>query len=284
VITRRAAGLAVLDGRPVEADALVLPWDDPAAQWGLGIFETIAVHEGRPKHQAAHLIRLRAAADECAVPLPGDAELLRALRNVGAAIPEGHGWTKILVSRSGRWAVFGNATDRSREDAPCAAVILRARRHRLDPLTGTKTLAYAASILGLEEARRKGADEGLWLNDRGHVIGASAANVFVVKGRAVTTPAVSDGARPGVTRERAIAALRAQGVRVAESRVRVLKLRSADEIFLTSSLLGVRAVVRLDGSDVRGGWPGPVTRRLADALAEDEAPTRDVVHDTESRG
>ncbi len=284
MISRRASGLAILDGRPVEGEALVLPWDDPAAQWGLGVFETIAVHEGLPKHPAAHLLRLHAAAEECTVPLPDDAEILRSLQDVAAAIPEGHGWTKVLVSRSGRWAVFGNATDRSGEGAPCAAVVLRGRRHRLDPLTGTKTLAYAASILGLEEARRKGADEGFWLNDRGHLIGASAANVFVVKGRAVTTPAVSDGARPGVTRERAIAALRVQGVRVAESRVRVLKLRSADEIFLTSSLLGVRAVVRLDGSDVRGGRPGPVTRRLADALAHDEAPARDVVHDTESRG
>jgi branched-subunit amino acid aminotransferase/4-amino-4-deoxychorismate lyase len=63
-----------------------------------------------------------------------------------------------------------------------------------------------------------------------------------------------------------------------------LKLRSADEIILTSSLLGVRAVVRLDGIDVRDGRAGPVSRRLAAALAEDEVPARDVVHDTESRG
>jgi len=228
VISRQAWGRAVLDGRPVEAEGLVLAWDDPAAQWGLGVFETLAVRENRARDVEAHLARLRDAAGRCGVPLPETGALERAIGEVAAGIHGGYGWAKILVSRSARFAVFGNASDPSAEGAPCAAVILRMRRHRLDPLSGAKTLAYAASILGLEEARSRGADEGLWLNDRGHVIGACAANVFAVKGRAVTTPMVPDGARPGVTRERVIAALRKEGMRITEAHLRVLALRHAD--------------------------------------------------------
>ena len=43
-------------------------------------------------------------------------------------------------------------------------------------------------------------------------------------------------------------------------------LRHADEVFLTSSVLGVRPVFRIDGRAVRNGAPGPLARRLAEHL------------------
>jgi branched-subunit amino acid aminotransferase/4-amino-4-deoxychorismate lyase len=132
---------------------------------------------------------------------------------------------------------------------------------------GIKSIGFAASVLGLEEARRLGADEGLWLNDRGHVIEACTANIFVARGRAVVTPSLKDGARDGVTRALAIDALRAFGLSVRQSKVRIATLRAAEEIFLTSSLRGVRPVVRVDGRSVRRGEPGPISRRLAERLA-----------------
>jgi branched-chain amino acid aminotransferase len=176
-------------------------------------------------------------------------------------------WLKIVVSRSGVWAVFAGPIDSADSDRPVSAVVLPWRRHRTDPTVGIKSIGYAASILGLEEARRRGADEGLWLNDRGHVMDACTANIFVARGRAVVTPALSDGARDGVTRAHAIVVLREFGLSVRQSKVRIASLTAADEIFLTSSLRGVRPVVRLDGRDVRGGRPGPIARRLAERLA-----------------
>jgi len=85
------------------------------------------------------------------------------------------------------------------------------------------------------------------------------------------TPSLRDGARDGVTRWRAIVALRELGLSVRQSKVRIAILRAADEIFLTSSLRGVRPVVRIDGRNVRGGDPGPITRRLAEQLMASEA-------------
>jgi branched-subunit amino acid aminotransferase/4-amino-4-deoxychorismate lyase len=144
-------------------------------------------------------------------------------------------------------------------------------------------MGHAAFLLGLEEARRRGADEGLWLNDRGHVIEACTGNLFVVRGRAVVTPALSEGARDGVTRSRAIPALRELGLSVRQSKVRIATLRAADEVFLTSSLSGVRPVVRIDARNVRGGDPGPTSRRLAERLIADEM-TRGVVQDGRRQG
>jgi branched-subunit amino acid aminotransferase/4-amino-4-deoxychorismate lyase len=271
VIDRRPEGRAVLCGNVVASDELLLPWSDPAVQWGLGVFETLAVREAAPRHLDDHLRRLSAAAQRLGVPLPPASELVRAVRLVAEGAGGQNRWLKILVSRSGPWAVFAGPSDPNDVGREISAVVLPWRRHRLDPTAGIKSMSYAASILGLEEARRLGADEGLWLNERGHVFQACAGNVFVVRGRAVDTPSLKDGARDGVMRALAIEVLRAFGLSVRQSKIRIATLRAADEVFLTSSLCGVRPVVRIDARSVRGGAAGPVSRRLAGRLLVDDA-------------
>ena len=271
MIDRRPEGRAVLCGTAAEADALPLPWSDPAAQWGLGVFETIAVREASPRHLDDHLRRLGTAARRLDVPLPAATELRRAVLHVAEGATGGPAWLKVVVSRSGQWAVFAGPIDAVSVGCAVSAVVLPWRRHRLDPTVGIKSLAYAASILGLEEARRRGADEGLWLNERGHVFQACTGNVFVVRGRAVVTPSLGDGARDGVMRAYAIETLREFGLSVRQSKVRIATLASASEVFLTSSLGGVRPVVRIDAKNVRTGGPGPISRRLAARLIEHDA-------------
>lgn len=259
----------MIDRRPtVRSSDASLPWSDPATQWGLGIFETIAVRDGEPRFVDEHLARLVSAAAQMSIPMPDRKALEGTLAQLAHKLESGHGWLKLLVSRSGHWTVFGGPSDPAEENRPVSVVLLSGRRHRLDPLAGIKSLASAAMHLGLEEAQRSGADEGIWLNDRGHVMEACTANVFVLKGRRVTTPALSDGALPGITRARAMTALKGMGYTVAEGKVRVDALRDAREVFLTSSLSGVRPVVRLDGRDIGSGRPGSCATRLADKLTK----------------
>ena len=266
MINRSASGRAVLDGVETDPGSISIAWSDPAAQWGLGTFETAAVRGGAPQFLDEHLERWAAAAKRLDIELPSPVLINAASNLVASSVKGGHGWLKLIASRSGRWAAFGGMSDPAEEWKPVTAAILPWRRHRLDPLAGLKATAYSAWILGLEDAQRQGADEGLWLNDRGHLISACLANVFVVRGRAVVTPSISDGARDGVTRARAITALRAAGLTVHQSKVRIVTLRGADEVFLTSSLTGVRAVLKIDGRNVHRGKPGPVTKRVAEAL------------------
>jgi len=284
VIDRRPQGRAVHCGTVVESDSLLLPWDDPSVQWGLGVFETVAVRMASPRHLDEHLRRLADAAVRLGIPLPNGTELTRAVRLVAEGTSTTDAWLKLVASRSGRWAVFAGPADPADAGRVVSAVVLGWRRHRLDPTAGIKCTGYAACTLGLEEARRRGADEGLWLNERGHVVEACTGNVFVVRGRAVVTPSLGDGARDGVTRARAIEALRDFGFSVRQSKVRIATLRGADEVFLTSSLRGVRPVVRIDGRNVRTGGPGPVTRRLAERLTKSDAEHETAGHHEAQRG
>jgi len=270
VIDRTPAGRAAINGTLVDPATLSIAWTDPAVQWGLGVFETVAIREGSLESWDAHLRRLEAAATRLDVRLPSKTEIERTAAAVAGSVPGGHGWLKVIVSRSSGWVVFAGTSEAAEVGQSASAVILPWRRHHSDPLAGVKSLAYAASMLGLEEARRRGADEGLFLNERGHVVEGCTSNVFIIRGRAAVTPAIGDGARDGVTRERAIEALRAMGLSVRQSKVRVLALRAADEVFLTSSLLGVRPVVRIDGRNVAKGKPGRTTQRLAERLTARE--------------
>jgi branched-subunit amino acid aminotransferase/4-amino-4-deoxychorismate lyase len=229
----------------------------------------VAVRGSTPRRLSLHIEKLAAAALRLGVPLPAAAEVQRAAHTVAAELGTEPGWVKIAASRSGQWAVFGGSVEPAEIGAPVTAIVLPWRRHRLDPAVGIKSLSYVPMSLGLEEARRRGAGEGFWLNDRGHLIGASTGNVFVIRGRSALTPGLADGARDGVTRGRALRLLKRLGFAARTSKVRVPALRAADEVLITSSVRGVRPVISIDGRSVGGGVPGKTSRRLAAALEEE---------------
>jgi len=256
-----------LDGRPMRVAEMGIAWTDPAAHVGLAAFETIAVRRGRPLELAEHLERLARSASRLRVVLPPVDALEATAREAAAAEPTGCGWLKILVTRGGRWLVVTGAMPPDEEGRPITAVLLPWRRDPRDPLAGVKCTSYAQHELGLEEARRRGADEGLWRNANGHLTEGCSSNLFVVIRRTITTPAVREGVLAGVVRDLAIRAARSLGLDMHETRVRVHRLAVAHEAFATSSLCGVRPLVCFDGRPIGNGTPGRVTRSVAEAVA-----------------
>ncbi len=260
--------LGWLDGRPMRVAEMGIAWTDPAAHVGLAVFETIAVRRGRALELAAHLDRLGRSAARLLVALPPAALLEATAREAAAAEPSGCGWLKILVTRGGRWLVVTGPMDPDEEGRPVTAVLLPWRRDSADVLAGVKCTSYAHHELGLEEARRRGADEGLWSNEHGHLTEGCSSNLFVVVRKTIWTPAVREGVLAGVVRDLAIRAARSSGFDVHEARVRVRRLALAHEAFVTSSLCGVRPLVQFEGRPIRDGAPGRVTRAVAEAVAQ----------------
>jgi len=131
---------------------------------------------------------------------------------------------------------------------------------------GHKTLSFIDNIIARELARAADADEAVRLDDDGNVIECATSNIFVVSAGEVSTPSTDDGALPGIVRARVLALCDKLEI---TSRVRdliVRDLRSADELFVTSSLRGVVPVTRLDGVRVA---TGPITQQLAAAYVEE---------------
>jgi branched-subunit amino acid aminotransferase/4-amino-4-deoxychorismate lyase len=260
-------GLVWVDGTRVAADRATVTLADPAIQAGIGAFETLAVRDSQLLDWEAHHDRLERSAEWLGVRLHDRTALAEGAAAVAAEVAGGLGWLKIVALRGGPTAIFAGAIDPAAIGESVSAILLRWRRSPSDPLAHFKTLNYAPFALGLEEARRRGADEGLWLNTRGHVAEGCSSSVFVVRRRTIFTAAVRDGILPGVTRAIALEAARALGIVIHEGKLRLKKLETADEAFLSSSVRGVRPLVRFEGRPVGRGLPGPITRAIADRVA-----------------
>lgn len=256
-----------VDGKRQTVGQARFPVDDPGWQSGFGLFETLAIRRGRLLDLEAHLARLSRGAKQMGLELPDAGTLGSLILQACAEGAPDPGWVKILVTGGGHQVVLRGARDQDEEGRPSTAVLLPWRRNPADPLVGLKTLNYAANRIGAEFARSRGADEGLWLNTRGHLAEGCRSNVFVIQDRKIFTPGPREGILPGVVRGLVLEAARNLELSVHETRVRVPRLRRAREAFLTSSLRGVGPLLAVDGSPVGDGRPGKLTARIAEAVS-----------------
>ena len=102
------------------------------------------------------------------------------------------------------------------------------------PLAGIKSCNYLEKILALDEARARGFDEAIQINERGEVTSGTMANLFWIKGEVLFTPSLKTGCLPGTTREFVM-----ENLECREVEVMLDELDAADAIFLTSAGLGV---------------------------------------------
>jgi len=107
---------------------------------------------------------------------------------------------------------------------------------------GLKTGNYWASLRALREGVAEGRDETLLFTPGGHLISACMANVFVAAEGRLKTPAPRTGARPGVVREWVM-----RQTPVTEALLSRAEVEAAEEIFLTSSWLGIMPAASIEG-------------------------------------
>jgi branched-chain amino acid aminotransferase len=117
---------------------------------------------------------------------------------------------------------------------------------------------YAASH---SIARAAGHDDALVLHADGSICEVTGANIFLVKGRTLLTPLIPDSI-DGITRRLVMAIAAEEGLDVREARIMPEQLGEADEIFITGTFHGIRAVSSVGAWRPRAEAPGPVTLAL----------------------
>ncbi len=130
-----------------------------------------------------------------------------------------------------------------------------------------KSVALLPNILASQAAGEQACNEAILHRD-GRVTEGASSNVFAVLGTSVVTPSKGPEILSGITRDVLLEALRAAKVPVQERRLTLNELRSADEIWLTSSTREVLPVTKLDGDPVGGRKPGALWKK-AYALFQD---------------
>ena len=238
----------------------ILP-SDRGLTLGDGLFETVLADRGRLVLWAKHMQRLAAGCETLGLPIPdanrcaeaarsalaeaGLEEARAAVRLSWTAGPGGRGLERPAILQP---VLFTTAAASALDASPLSLATVTVRRNPTSPASRLKTLAYLDNVLARREARGAGAEEALMLETGGRLACAAAANLFWIEEGRLFTPALDCGVLAGTVR----AALRDKfsAVEVAAPRE---ALDGADAIFLTSSLIGVRAVARLDGRDYHPG-------------------------------
>jgi branched-chain amino acid aminotransferase len=287
-------------GRIVEAAEPVLSAFDRGFQLGDGVFETLRARAGRPTELQEHVARLLHSAAGLAIPLPEDLE-----RTLGHAIDEllsadgltgqdGDASIRITVSRGpyfGRgllppdehpeptivvqaWPVPPTSAGHLEQGLHLVASAVR--RDPENPLNALKTTSRADSVHARTEARAAGADDALFLTTDGHLSEATSANVFLVRGQELATPALACAILPGTTRDWILRWAPTVGLRATEGWLTVRDLAEADEAFLSSSVAGILPATRFADRPIGTGRPGQWTLR---ARADREAFIRGPEHD-----
>jgi len=119
---------------------------------------------------------------------------------------------------------------------------------------------YLNSVLARIEAKRGGYEEGILLDDKGHVCEGTGENVFIVKDGTIVTPPQTASILDGISRKSVIEIARDRGHTVVERDVARAELMLADEVFLVGTAAELVAVSAVD--DIEIGRPGEVTLEL----------------------
>lgn len=174
---------------------------------------------------------------------------------VGVSLPPEHSFAMMSVP-------MGDYLD-TRKGLHCGVSSWRRLSDNAIPCRAKICGAYVNSALAAQEARDRGYDEAIFLNEAGSVAEGSAMNLFIVREGRLVTPDVSQGILEGITRDSVITL--ADEVLDLKTETRCVdraELYVADEIFLCGTAAQIAPVTRIDGRDVGEGRPGNLTLEL----------------------
>jgi branched-subunit amino acid aminotransferase/4-amino-4-deoxychorismate lyase len=131
-----------------------------------------------------------------------------------------------------------------------------------------KSTSWQQAVLARRRVAQLGASEGIYVSADGLVLEGVASNVFVVENDRLLTPRVSE-CLPGITRARLIELARGVGMTALEAPLDVATLMTADEVFVTNAVQGLRLVCAVDGIAVGAQARDSVFVRLHGLYEED---------------
>jgi D-alanine transaminase len=243
--------------------------------FGDGVYEVIPVYTRRPFRLAEHLVRLQTSLDAIRLPnphsIPKWTELVGRIiagnpwedQNVYLQITRGAAKRDHVFPKDVKPTVFMMASELV---PPSAELVKSGAKAIVQPdFRWLRCDIKSVSLLGNCMLRTLAADQGCAetiLVREGMLTEASASNVFIVKNGTVLSPPKSHMILPGITYDVVLEILRENSIAHEVRPVTEAELRSAEEVWVTSSSREVLAVTTLDGKPVGSGKPGPVGERV----------------------
>jgi len=264
-----------LNGEFMPIEEARVPVLDRGFIFGDGVYEVIPVYSRRPFRLREHLKRLQHSLDSIRLSNPlSEEEWVRLIgelveRNEGEdqslylhvtrgvakrdhAFPPGVAPTVFMMSNP-----LVTSTPELVESGVAVVSAVDNRWLRCD----IKAIALLPNVLLRQLAVDAGAAETLLLRD-GFLTEGAASNIFVVRSDILLAPPKDNLMLPGITYDVILELAAAASLKTEVRRISEHEVRTAQELWLTSSTKEVLAITHLDGQPVADGRPGPLFRQM----------------------
>lgn len=218
-----------------------------AALFGKGIFTTVSIYDRNHFLWEKHWHRLCDNAERATIDLSAHTEetTRKALNEIIEKNTVTNGRARLTffdesaskiwpndVQQKATLLITTGETHAGKQDFRLTISPFQVNTH--SPLAGVKSCNYLDKILALDEAKSRGFDEAIQVNEQGKITSAAMANVFWLKDNGIFTPSLKTGCLAGTTREFIL-----ENIGCREVETGIDELHSADAIFLTSAGLNV---------------------------------------------
>jgi branched-subunit amino acid aminotransferase/4-amino-4-deoxychorismate lyase len=226
----------------------------------------VRIRRGRPVLLGRHVERLEHSSLALRLPTPDGAAELARFAAEAAGVDDGSlRLFRTMLTLVATVASLPEDYDAMRKRG-IALITIPARGGGL--LRGVKATSYAVNMAAVAEAERRGADDALFLDKGEIVLEATTANVWWRADDVLSTPAVSTGVLPGVTRGAVMRLAGEAGLRVREGAFTLPQLLRAEEVFTSSAVREIMPVIAVDGRELSRGDAAPRLQALLEQIGE----------------
>ncbi|POF32121.1 aminotransferase class IV [Roseibium marinum] len=251
--------------------------------WGFlhsdATYDTVHVWDGAFFRLDLHLDRFFAGLEKLHMSIPFDrSQVADILANCVALSGHRNAYVEMICTRGGspsfsrdprdaanRFIAFAvpygsvaNAAQMERGLRIAISDVVRIPPKSVDP--SIKNYHWLDLVRGLYDAFDRDAETALLLDTDGNIAEGPGFNVFAVKGGSLRTPQF--GVLPGITRRTVFDLCTMLDIDVGVGNVSPDALKTADEVFITSTAGGIMPVSSVDETRIGNGRPGPVTGKI----------------------
>jgi D-alanine transaminase len=267
--------IVYLNGEFMPLESARIPVLDRGFIFGDGVYEVIPVYSHHPFRLKEHLARFRRSHDAIRLEYPmQDADWMRLVHDLVARngsddqsiylqVTRGVAKRDHAFPKATKPTVFGMSSPLSTptrtaiDNGVPAISAIDYRWQKCD----VKSTSLLANCMLRQLAADAGAAEVVMFRD-GFLTEGSSSNVFAVKNGTILAPPKNNLVLPGITYDVVLELAQTHRLAYEVRPVAENDVRTADEIWVTSSTKEVLAVTTLDAKPVGTGKPGPVFRRI----------------------
>jgi len=215
--------------------------------YGKSIFTTAAIFDSQPFLWAKHWQRIIKNAGKVGINLAefSETKVVNSLFKIIAENKITDGRARLTffdessipiwqTEKKSRTSFLVNTADFRKVPEDFRLTVSPFQTNSTSPLANVKSCNYLENILALEDAKTKGFDEAVRINERDEIVSACMANIFWLKDGEIFTPKLETGCLAGTTREFVL-----ESRSIKETTAKLKELNEADAVFLTSAGIGI---------------------------------------------